>query len=417
MSDTYLESTQSPLPKEKGHQKPTRTLTFEDILNPVSRPNDDTLPVSLGDPSRRVRFLDVPTPPESVPLYAPYRVNNLISAAQLFENRPYLKVAASPVQRAATPPRKTTTVPMTSISVGTESRASSDAAGISRTALSASGDQEETQVPMVTQIASQKSCLRPQLTRSDGEKGEAGGGVSASPGQPATHAVPSSAETTRLQEGHVFIPGLDELRNMVKSFLVNITEKHDPVSRESREDYAMYRGRVMNSREIQDYLRMKASQKYTGVAESRILKREAEVLDGLVTQAQRVFELSRHIYENSELASEAAEILKTVDALCDAISSQWTAIAAASTPSMNLTTVRNIDLDIGVTRPASRTASSSGPVADPLAGGMQHQHQQDWRDQRLMGLIAEHKKLQSQNKDLLSQVESLKKELDQARKL
>lgn len=409
MSDSHSKPSQLSDPGEQGVQKPKRTPTFDDILNPPPKPNNDLMQVPLGDQECRLHFLDAPKPPEKTPLYSPYRGNDVISATQLFKNRPYLKVPTVPYRRAIIPPRKPVNVAMTSNPLEPEARASIDATGTSGVNLSASGDQENIQVPAVAQIASPTSCARPQHTDNDDRSCKTNGAVPAAPGQLANHAECESAHSTRTQETKSFVLELNELKNKVKSLLVEITEKHDPVSRESREDYAMYRGRVLNSREIQDYLLMKASQKHTGLAESRILRREAGVLDGLNTQAQKVSDMSRHFYQNSELSREVAEIFKAVDALCDAASSQGSASMAVSTPPRELPTMRSIAIDAAMTCPTSRRSLNSGAASTPLGGDIQHL-------QQLMGIFAERKMLQAQNNDLLSQVESLQLERGRVRK-
>lgn len=361
MSDNYNELSRSLALGDKAVGKPTRTLTFDDIPNPSQKPNNGMMPVSLEGTRRQSRFLEAPKPPENTRSQSPYRVNNLISAAQLFKNRPYLLAAAVPVRGAAIARRKPVGVAMTSIRAEPEPRASSAATGTPAVALSTPSDQE-IQVSMTAQKVIQTSCLEPQHTVQTDEKSDNSLDY---PELPATPAVPGSAEQNHPKESQVVVPGMEELRIMVRSFLVKITEKHDPVSRELREEYACYRGRVQVSQEIQNGLLMKASRKHTEAAESRILKREAGFVNGLATQTKRGFEVSRHHYEDSELAREVADILKAVDTFCDTISLQWSAMAAASTPSMNLTMMPNIDTAIAIPSSAPQTVSNWVRVADP----------------------------------------------------
>lgn len=397
MCATFTSPTWSSDHGDKAPPDPMGSPTFYEIFRPSPSSNEDGETEALEGPMCPALFLQAPKPPEMAPSQAPYRINNVISASQLFGNRPYVKAAAA-VAKGETyvlPRKPIRNAAMTSSATAPERQARPDAIAAASAALPASSDLETMQMPMVTPTTRQTTCLRPQ----DPEQ-ESSGFASASSERPATQTMLQSAGTTGPKESHALVPGVRDLRNTINSLLLKITRKHDTASRESRENYAMYRGRVLNSCEMRDYLLVKASQKHTGVAESRILRREAEFLDGSITQAQRIFERSRRLEDKSESTKDMAEILRAVDELCHAVSSQWRAA--------DLGIVPNSDTDV-ITRPSSPASSDSSTAFSDFSEEIQ-QHSQT---QQLLDLFAEQKVLHSQNKHLLSRVETLQQELDQ----
>lgn len=322
------------------------------------------LQLPLRHQTSRLGLLVAPNPPKKVPFDSPYRANDVITAAQLFENRPDLGVPAVRNRGAITTPYKPVDVAMTSSAP--EPRASIDATDIPKADMTASSDRDNMQVAGVSRIASLTTCLRPQRNEYDDRKCGALEAVPTDPSHFPIYAVCASAETTRDQETQAFIPQSNEPWERVESLPVKITEQHESVSRKSREVYAIFRGRVLKLRGIQDYLLVKASQRNTGLAESRILRGEAEVFEGLTALTQKVFDISRQLHQDSELGREVAEVWKAVDALCDAVSLQESTNMAGSAVPKNPSTIRSIDADAVILSPASRMSSEWSAASAPL---------------------------------------------------
>lgn len=367
MFDTCNKSSQSSKPENEDSRTPKRSPMFDDNLSPPEKSDEDVKPSSFGDSRRQVRFLQAPRPPKKAPLHPPYRVNTIVSAAQLFENRSYLDMPAASSKRRPIPPSKPVGIDAASTSAGQSPTALADTTGTSKSASSASCAQENVRVPKVAQNASQTQCLRLKQVDCDDKKIETSDNDSASTGHASIHVVPEIAETTLFQESAMLVSGLEDIREMVTSLLNRVTKQHHLVTRESGQDNAMYRGSILHTWEVGDHLDMKTSQNHTGGAESRVLKREAEVIDGMAIQSPKALEAPCHSNEDSQLSREVSDILSAVNALRAMIPRQWSAKSVLPIPLPTPSRMQNYDEGLAVTRLTSETTPEDRPVT-PIVG-------------------------------------------------